>query len=153
MRTLLALALCSITTSTLAGEGRQADTANREQTAVLVELSRKSGLAAGDLSKILSDCDVNQQSMYFCAWRDQIGAGLALDRVLADQLQKFPACKDFMESRVANWARSSDASCVKSASRAFGNGSMKPTAQAMCMTAETLKMTKRMERLNGCSSS
>ena len=150
MRILLTLTFWAVIASASATEITQPNPASQERTTVLVELSNKSGLPSGDLSKILSDCSGSQQNMYFCAWRDQIGASLELDRVLANKHQQFPKCKAFMSSKVEKWARSRDISCAKSATNEFGQGSMKPTAQAMCVTAETVKMTKRLERLKGC---
>ena len=150
MRSLITLTFCAVIASASATEIDQANPVSQEQTTVLVELSRKSGLPSGELSKILSDCNGNQQNMYFCAWRDQIDATLEFDRVLANKYQKFSTCKAFMGLKVDKWAQSRDISCAKSATNEFGQGSMKPTAQAMCVTAETVKMTKRLERLKSC---
>ena len=150
MRTLLTLILCVVTTSASATEATHVDPLTQERTAVLVELSQRSGLSGSELAKILSDCNGTQQSLYFCAWRDQIGSTLALQRVLSDKHLKFPACKAFMNSRIESWTSSRDRFCARSAKKEFGEGSMKPTAQAMCVTAETIKMTTRLERLNGC---
>ena len=150
MQTLLTLILCVATTSTIATEATHVDPLTQQRTAVLVELSQRSGLSGSELAKILSDCNGTQQSLYFCAWRDQIGSTLALQRVLSDKHLKFPTCKAFMNSKVESWTSSRDRSCARSAKKEFGEGSMKPTAQAMCVTAGIIKMTKLLERLNGC---
>lgn len=38
------------------------------------EISARSGLPASEVNALLADCDSNQTSMNFCAWRDQIVA-------------------------------------------------------------------------------
>ena len=150
MRILLTLILCVVTPSAIATEATHVDPLTRKQSAVLAELSQRSGLSGAELTEILADCHVSQQSLYFCAWRDQIGSTLALQRVLLDKRLKFPTCKAFMASRVERWADSRDRSCARSAKKEFGSGSMTPTAQAICVTAETVRMTTRLERRNGC---
>jgi len=150
MRALLMMVLCCATASAIASDGQRIGPDNQERAAVLDELSQRSGLPDVELNGLLADCNANQQSMYFCAWRDQITADRALRRVLAGKQQKMPQCKTYIESKVASWARSRDQSCDKSATKEWGEGSMKPTAQVLCVTAETVRMTKRLERMNGC---
>ena len=150
MRALLTIILCCATASTIAADVQRVGPDVQERAAVLGELSQRSGLPDIELSNLLADCNANQQSMYFCAWRDQIAADRAFGRILADKQQKMPQCKTSIESKVASWTRSRDQSCDKSATKEWGGGSMKPTAQALCVTAETVRMTKRLERMNGC---
>ena len=150
MRILQTIILCCVITANIAADGQRTGPDIQERAAVLGELSQRSGLPDVELSNLLADCNANQQSMYFCAWRDQIAAARAFGRALADKQQKMPQCKTAIESKVANWTRSRDQSCDKSATKEWGEGSMKPTAQAICVTAETMRMTKRLERMNGC---
>ncbi|MBK7662175.1 MAG: DUF1311 domain-containing protein [Sterolibacteriaceae bacterium] len=103
-----------------------------------------------ELKDFLADCNANQQSMYFCAWRDQIVAQRVFERLLADKMQSMPACKSALESRAADWARSRDRSCARSALKQWGDGSMRRTAQIICVTGETARMTKRIQRMRGC---
>jgi len=152
MRTLLIMILCCATASTIAADVQRIGPDTQERAAVLDELSQRSGLRDVELSSLLANCSANQQSMYFCAWRDQISADRTFRQILADKLQKIPQCKTPVEYKVARWVRSRDQSCDKSATKEWGEGSMKPTAQALCVTAETVKMTKRLERMNGCAS-
>jgi len=150
MRTLLTIILCCATASTIAANVQGVSPDAQERAAVFGELSQRSGLPDIELSSLLSDCNANQQSMYFCAWRDQIAADRVFGRVLAEKHQKMPQCKTSIQSKVASWARSRDKSCDQSATKEWGEGSMKPTAQVLCVTAETMRMTKRLERMNGC---
>ncbi|WP_052135311.1 lysozyme inhibitor LprI family protein [Collimonas arenae] len=95
---------------------------------VLVELSHRSNLPEADLKQSLANCDANQTNTNLCAYRDQVAADLTLKHA------------------VAEWEKARDAGCAKSAEREYGGGSLKPTAQAMCVTAETKKMIQRVER-------
>ncbi len=83
------------------------------------EIAVRSGLPASEVNALLSDCDSNQTSMNFCAWRD-------------------------LDAQIAKWKRARDASCEKSTRNAWGDGSMRPAAQAICATEATKKMTKRL---------
>jgi uncharacterized protein YecT (DUF1311 family) len=150
MRILSAFILCCATAVIFASEVLSTDTPAQERAAIMGELSQRSGLSDAELSSLLANCNANQQSMYFCAWRDQIAASRNFARVLADKLQKMPQCKKTMETKVASWMKSRDQSCEKSATQEWGEGSMKPTAQTICVTAETVRMTTRLEHLNGC---
>ena len=61
------------------------------------------------------------------AYRDQIAVELTLKHLISD------------------WEKTRDSVCEKSAQKEFGNGSMRPTAVAVCVTAETKKMIERIE--------
>lgn len=142
---------CALSLPALAfGQGAAPKSDTTEAAAVLAELSQQSGVPASELSGLLSNCDANQTSLNFCAQRDQIAAERALRRVVADKELALPMCKDWIESKVTTWKRSRDSGCEKSASKDFGGGSMKPMVQAMCMQAETVKMTNRLKRLKRC---
>ncbi len=147
MRVLLTLIFCCATTATIATEVQRVGTDAQEHAAVLGEISQRSGLPDVELSSLLADCTANQQSMYFCAWRDQIVADRAFAQALADKQRKMPQCKSSIEKNVASWIKSRDQSCAKSAMQEWGEGSMRPTAQAICVTAETVRMTKRLEHI------
>ncbi|KVW21478.1 hypothetical protein WK94_16775 [Burkholderia ubonensis] len=108
------------------------------------EISARSGLPASEVSALLADCDSNQTSMNFCAWRDQIVAERELQQVVDKQISEHPDRKAALEARIAKWKRARDASCEKSARKEWGEGSMRPAAQAICATASTKKMTKRL---------
>jgi len=145
--------LCGLTISAVAIGVEHLDANTQKTAAVLAELSQKSGLPEADLNDLLADCHANQQSMYFCAWRDQIAADKKLRRALTEKKQKIPACKNFLESKIAAWIRFRDQSCDKSTRKEWGEGSMRPTARAICVTKETARMTKRLERIHTCTPS
>ncbi|KVH77581.1 lysozyme inhibitor LprI family protein [Burkholderia ubonensis] len=108
------------------------------------EISARSGLPASEVSALLADCDSNQTSMNFCAWRDQIVAERELQQVVDQQVSEHPERKAALEAKIAKWKKARDASCEKSARKEWGEGSMRPAAQAICVTASTKKMTKRL---------
>ena len=150
MRFFLTIILCCIPALTIATDVQRVGPAAQERAAVLGELSQRSGLPVAEVSNLLADCHANQQSMYFCAWRDQIAADRIFGRTLADKLQKMPQCKTSMKAKIASWAKKRDQSCKKSATQEWGEGSMKPTAQAICVTTETMRMTKQLGNMNAC---
>ncbi|PAJ78278.1 lysozyme inhibitor LprI family protein [Burkholderia ubonensis] len=108
------------------------------------EISARSGLPASEVGALLADCESNQTSMNFCAWRDQIVAERELQRVVDRQVSEHPERKAALEAKIAKWKKARDASCEKSARKEWGEGSMRPAAQAICATASTKKMTKRL---------
>ncbi|KVN98931.1 hypothetical protein WJ70_04470 [Burkholderia ubonensis] len=108
------------------------------------EISARSGLPASEVSALLADCDSNQTSMNFCAWRDQIVAERKLQQVVDQQVSEHPERKAALEAKIAKWKKARDASCEKSARKEWGGGSMRPAAQAICATASTKQMTKRL---------
>ncbi|KUZ74714.1 hypothetical protein WI36_14780 [Burkholderia ubonensis] len=108
------------------------------------EISARSGLPASEVSALLADCESNQTSMNFCAWRDQIVAERELQHVVDRQVSEHPERKAALDAKIAKWKKARDASCEKSARKEWGEGSMRPAAQAICATASTKKMTKRL---------
>ncbi|WP_155033630.1 lysozyme inhibitor LprI family protein, partial [Burkholderia pseudomallei] len=63
-----------------------------------------------------------------------------------------PERKAALEAKVAKWKKARDASCEKSARKEWGDGSMRPAAQAICATAATKKMTKKLAAAGGNAS-
>ncbi|WP_322038446.1 lysozyme inhibitor LprI family protein [Burkholderia cenocepacia] len=108
------------------------------------EIAARSGLPASEVGALLNNCDSSQTSMNFCAWRDQIVAERELQQVVDKQVGEHPERKTALEAKIAKWKRARDASCEKSARKEWGDGSMRPAAQATCATAVTKKMTKRL---------
>ena len=112
---------------------------------VLTELARRSNLPEADLRQSLANCDANQTNINLCAYRDQVAADLTLKHAIADKEAQRHQRTDAINAKIAKWEKSRDASCAKYAEREFGDGSMKPTAQAMCVAAETKKMIRWVE--------
>ena len=108
------------------------------------EIAARSGLPASEVNALLRDCDSNQTSMNFCAWSDQIVAERELQRVVEKQVSDRPGRKKALDAQIAQWKRARDASCEKSTRNAWGDGSMRPAAQAVCATEATKEMTKRL---------
>jgi uncharacterized protein YecT (DUF1311 family) len=147
----IAMAACLLSFSALAACADAAKIPDTEDAAaVQAELAKQSGLPESELSALLRDCEANQTSMTFCARRDQVAAEMELDRVVAGKLKQQPECREALDRRLANWRKSRDKGCEKSAAKEYGNGSMKPMAQAMCLKAETERMTASVKRMKGC---
>ncbi|KVL22593.1 lysozyme inhibitor LprI family protein [Burkholderia ubonensis] len=108
------------------------------------EISARSGLPASEVGALLADCESNQTSMNFCAWRDQIVAERELQQVVDRQVSEHPERKTALEAKIAKWKKARDTSCERSARKEWGEGSMRAAAQAICATASTKKMTKRL---------
>jgi Lysozyme inhibitor LprI len=109
---------------------------------VVTELSHRSNLPEADLQQSLANCDANQMNTNLCAYRDQVAADLTLKHVIAGKQTQHA---DAINEKIAKWEKKRDAACAKSAAREFGEGSMKPTALATCVAAETKKMIRWVE--------
>jgi uncharacterized protein YecT (DUF1311 family) len=113
---------------------------------VLAELSRRSALSSEMLRPMLSHCDADQQSMYFCAYRDSVAADLTLQRVVAEKVRRAPGCKAPLEIEIAGWERSREKGCAKSAAEDYAGGSMEPTARAACAAMTTNRMIEQLRK-------
>ena len=147
------LAAMLLATTALAVNADQSPSNAPGAVAAVDELARLSSLSKDELSVLLADCTANQQSMYFCAWRDQIAGELAAKQVLANKKQELPACGSTLDKKLASWMQSRDHVCAKSATKEWGEGSMRPTAQAICSAKETATITKRLARIRSCGTS
>jgi uncharacterized protein YecT (DUF1311 family) len=137
-RALLALALtCS---SAIAGTPDPADV-----------ISRQSGLPASEVQGMLANCDANQTSLNFCAWRDRVVAEQKLQDVVEEKAAKFPGCKARLENKITSWKKRRDASCKNSAEAENGGGSIVPMEIAACEAAETDRMTKVIASIHRCN--
>ncbi|MFL9888305.1 DUF1311 domain-containing protein [Paraburkholderia agricolaris] len=114
-------------------------------------ISRQSGLPASEVQGMLANCDANQTSLNFCAWRDRVVAEQKLQDVVDDKVAKSPGCKARLENRIAAWKKRRDASCKKSAEAENGGGSIVPMEIAACQAAETDHMTKVIASIHRCN--
>ncbi|MFM0041113.1 DUF1311 domain-containing protein [Paraburkholderia sediminicola] len=137
-RVLLALALtCS---SAIAGTLDPADV-----------ISQQSGLPASEVQAMLANCDENQMSLNFCAWRDRVVAEQKLQDAIDDKTSNSPDCKARLEKKITAWKKRRDASCKKSAEAENGGGSIVPMEIAACQAAETDRMTKVVASIRRCN--
>jgi uncharacterized protein YecT (DUF1311 family) len=143
---LTALLLYAITITALAKAGAYIPT----QQQILAELSQRSGLSIDNLQNLLADCDADQQSMYFCAYSDEVVADLKLQHTLSLKQQQLPHCQTKLLDQVESWENKRDSSCAQSAAKEWGDGSMKPTAELVCSTAETNRFEKQLEKMANC---
>ncbi|MFD1022117.1 lysozyme inhibitor LprI family protein [Paraburkholderia sabiae] len=109
------------------------------------EIATRSGLPASEVVALLTNCDVSQTSMNFCAWRDQLVADQNLQLAISHKTTQFPACKSRLEKQTARWTRQRDLACRKGAQQDWGNGSIHQAAQAICVTKETQRITGKVK--------
>lgn len=114
-------------------------------------ISRQSGLPAMEVQGMLADCDANQMSLNFCAWRDRVVAEQKLQDAVDDKAAKSPGCKARLENKIAAWKKRRNASCKKSAEAENGGGSIVPMEIAACEAAETDRMTKVIASIHRCN--
>jgi hypothetical protein len=117
---------------------------------ILSALSERSKLPEEELRQLTADCAANQQSMYFCAYRDLVSAELALQRIVMEKVRQFPLCQPAIEARVEHWKLKRDGACVQNAAREWSDGSMEPTARNICLTHSTGRMVGQMQRMRAC---
>ncbi|PMS20877.1 hypothetical protein C0Z18_10130 [Trinickia dabaoshanensis] len=113
------------------------------------EIAAHSGLPASEVNALLADCESNQTSMNFCAWRDRIVAERELQRVVDSRDSEHPDGKAVLDERIARWKKARDTACEQSARKEWGDGSMRPTAQTICVTAATKAMVKKLSATPG----
>ncbi len=114
-------------------------------------ISQQSGLPASEVQGMLANCDANQMSLNFCAWRDRVVAEQKLQDVVEDKSAKSPNCKARLEKKITGWKKRRDASCKKSAEAENGGGSIVPMEIAACQAAETDRMTKVIASIHRCN--
>jgi uncharacterized protein YecT (DUF1311 family) len=124
---------------------------SRADAEALAELASASHIPKNELEELVADCSASQQSMNFCSWRDLIKAKQKLQKVLAEKGRQLPTCEQALNNKVAAWEKSRDAKCAESASGEWGDGSVRPTAQAVCATQQTERMAARISSINTCS--
>jgi uncharacterized protein YecT (DUF1311 family) len=114
-------------------------------------ISQQSGLPASEVQGMLANCDANQMSLNFCAWRDRVVAEQKLQDVVENKAAKSANCKARLEKKIVAWKKRRDASCKKSAEAENGGGSIVPMEIAACQAAETDRMTKVIASIHRCN--
>ena len=117
------------------------------------ELAQRSKLPASEVAALLATCEssnATQLSMNFCASRDLVVAEHELQRVVDERNAQSPRCAEILPRKLSAWRKKRDAGCEKSAKLDYEGGSMLPTAIAMCKTAETQRMTKKLSSYKAC---
>ncbi|MGF6570853.1 uncharacterized protein YecT (DUF1311 family) [Paraburkholderia sp. GAS333] len=114
-------------------------------------ISRQSGLPASAVQGFLANCDANQTSLNFCAWRDRVVAEQKMQDAVDAREAKSPGCKAHLENKIAFWKKRRDANCKKSAKAKNGGGSIVPMVIAACQAAETDRMTKKIASNYRCN--
>ncbi|MDR7008863.1 lysozyme inhibitor LprI family protein [Paraburkholderia strydomiana] len=114
-------------------------------------ISRQSGLPAGEVQGMLANCDANQVSLNFCAWRDRVVAEQRLQDIVDDRVAKSPGCKARLDSKITALRKRRDASCKMSAEAVNGGGSIVLMEIAACQAAETDRMAKMIASARRCN--
>lgn len=123
----------------------------RLRAAAEATLVRASGLPAAEISQLLADCGASQQSMYFCAWRDQLEADHRLEDALATKISGSPQCKEALENQFAKWQHKRAQQCRADAAAQNDGGSLQRTAELICVRAATEAVLSRLSRTATCS--
>ncbi|WP_118179517.1 lysozyme inhibitor LprI family protein [Paraburkholderia phosphatilytica] len=108
------------------------------------EISQQSGIPASEVGAMLTHCDANQMSINMCAWRDRIVAERKLQRAVATKGTMNAGCPQPMNARIDAWKQERDQTCARKAQKQYGGGTMQQSAQTMCETAATKRMTGRI---------
>lgn len=113
---------------------------------VLRDLSRRSGVSPTELQRMLSDCELNQLNMNFCAYRDAVVADLQLRHAAEQRIRQQPECQTSFDKQLDAWRKSMVDSCEKSSTRKFAGGSMRPMVAAACQADETNAFRTRVNK-------
>jgi uncharacterized protein YecT (DUF1311 family) len=138
-RILLLLVLCSVSAAAAAASAQT----------LTAELAERSGMSPWQVTTLLANCDANQTSMKFCAWRDELAAERTLRHLIEAKRAASPKCGAVLAQKVAAWQKRRDQTCRKSAEEQWGNGSMLSAAVAMCATDRTKQMMQTLSS-NSC---
>lgn len=118
---------------------------------VLNEMARRSGLSETELGKLVANCDLNQQTLYFCAFRDFVTRDLQLERARAEKERQLPLCKTEIGKKLTDLARTRDENCRASAEDEAGEGSMNLQIRARCASSTTERLIQRVEGVTDCN--
>lgn len=113
-------------------------------------LLQRSDLPLSELQSLLSNCNASQQSMYFCAWRDEIVSAQAFSRTVLEKSHQWSTCGKALDAWVSQVERARDQQCEAAARQEFGEGSMRPTAQLLCAAQTTKRLNQRLAQMRGC---
>jgi hypothetical protein len=142
---LLLASCCGLLMPALAqGSGPQDD---KDAAKTLLVLSK---LPEAELNEMLADCNADQQSMYFCAWRDKIVAEHALDRVAAEKKIAMPACAAAVDQWIHSALEQRDQTCAKDARKNFAGGSLESTSRIACATNATSHLRNKLAAVDDC---
>lgn len=107
-------------------------------------LAQRTGIPATEIATVLKNCDANQTNMNLCAQFEQLKAEHALDVAAGQKQAACPHCKGASPQAMSAWRKQRDRACSDAAQKAWGNGSMRPAATAMCITAATQEKLKKL---------
>lgn len=148
---LVALAGLTATACTTPPLKQRSAAENPSTQEVLSETARRSGLSESELRDLVANCDLNQQTLYFCAFRDFVARDLQLEHARAEKEGQLPLCGAEIGRRLAALARARDEKCQSAADEEAGEGSMNLQARAVCASSMTEHLIQRLEGLSSCS--
>lgn len=121
-----------------------------QQSAVVNEIAKRSGLPSQTVEHLLGDCAANQQSIDFCAWRDQIEAEQALSDAASKAKALSSHCDGLVTAQLAAWEKRRDTRCAAEAEKSDGGGSNEPAAEAECAASMTADYTRHFKPPSEC---
>ena len=107
-----------------------------DQGKAAAEIAKRSGLPDTTVLQLLQDCPANQQSMTFCAWRDEIVAESKLKQRADLANARSRSCAVRTSAQVDDWLRQRDIVCDRDAAHEAG-GSDEFRARSTCRASMT----------------
>ncbi len=118
---------------------------------VIEALSQRSGLSEDELNNQIADCNVNQQSMYFCSYRDFVYSDIVMKEEKNRKIDAFVNCAKLINIKVAAWIRPNAAICESRATKEYGAGSLKETYKLACLAELTNSTALKINKISGCN--
>ena len=116
-----------------------------------LQVARRSGLSQDELRIMFADCSANQQTITFCAWRDQVAAEIDLQKTLSRVKAQSPVCGNRLARKASLWKRRRDSLCNDDAAKEFGGGSNEAAARSQCAASMTLDYAQQIRKHPSCN--
>ena len=136
----------------VAGSVLAAEPADLSPTDPAAELAKQSGLPLEEISRLLKDCDADQQSMNFCAWRDQTQAEDMIRLSVAHLQTKLPSYHDCISAKAAQTVQHIKRKCTTDAHRDYAGGSVETYQRTQCIASSEAAYARSLERMTSCRS-
>ncbi|WP_342227532.1 lysozyme inhibitor LprI family protein [Rickettsiella endosymbiont of Rhagonycha lignosa] len=119
---------------------------------VIADISKRSHTPVGELKTLFADCDkaMSQLDMHLCADKDATTASFKLKQILFNKKSQLLICKSQLKEKIAQWEKLRDNACDK-ATEDSKDGSIWTTLLLNCVTDETTKMVKKLDKINNCN--
>lgn len=152
MKSSIRIALFVALISCVASKDNAAKPTTLNHDAAMYEIVIRSRLTPDVVRDILSDCAANQQSITFCAWRDQIEAEATLSNKVSVAVARFPFCGDSLNRSISLWRKRRDSLCKVDAAKEYGGGSNESAAFSQCAASMTNAYARQIYSSRPCKS-